>query len=757
MDDGRQHLGWIFTGGRDPRGITVARAGAVPAWLWRGLALIFLLAIAGVGVARAQGIPGSHAPVAKDQPVFYQADQAEYDRDAGLVTLSGHVEIWQNDRVLRADKVTYDRNTDVAAATGNVILMEPDGQVLFSDYAELTQGLKDGVMRGMRAMLTQNGKLAANGARRTNAEVNELSRAVYTTCDCPRDPDSSPLWQIRARSAVQDLDNKRIEYRDAVVDIYGIPVLYTPYLTHPDPSQKRASGFLVPTIGNTSHLGAFVATPYFWAIDDQQDATLTPIIASKSGPALDTQYRRAFNNGTVTVNASVANDNGLQGTLFGKGQFAIDDEWRWGFDINRASSGTYLSDFRLAPNTATILPSQVYLEGFGQGSYSRLDARVYQGVTNTIDTAKLPYILPHYEYSFIGQPDALGGRTEVTAGAFNVLRNEGTNTQRTSVTVNWERPAIGKFGDIWKLVLHADAAAYAAHRLDEEPNFSTNATGGAVQGLPVAALQLRWPLQRDAGRWGTQVLEPILQVIAAPNAPSYVNTRVPNEDSLDFQFTDANLFSLNRYPGIDRLEGGERADVGLHAAWWFPNGSQVDALAGQSYRTKNGASFPIGSGLEDSVSDVVTRVAVNPTPNADLSTHERFDHHNFALRYADALGSFGPTLLRITGGYLYTNNLPFYYYDNPPPPAVPGPPRNEITLGGSTAFGHWRFDAYGRRDLQSQQMVGVSAGGAYEDECFIFDAHFYRRYTSINNDHGDTAVLLQITLKTVGQFGFHPL
>jgi LPS-assembly protein len=48
-------------------------------------------------------------------------------------------------------------------------------------------------------------------------------------------------------------------------------------------------------------------------------------------------------------------------------------------------------------------------------------------------------------------------------------------------------------------------------------------------------------------------------------------------------------------------------------------------------------------------------------------------------------------------------------------------------------------------------------GGGYEDECFIFDLRFFRRYTSIANDHGDTAVLFQITLKTVGEFGFHAL
>jgi LPS-assembly protein len=186
------------------------------------------LALAGsIGAASAQapGVRTNIPPVQRDQPVFYQADSATYDRDTELVTLSGHVEFWQGGRTLLADRVTYDRNTDVAAAYGNVVLLEADGQTLFANYAELTGGMKDGVLEGMSALLAQNGRLIANGARRTDARINELSRAVYSTCNlCKQDPTRAPLWQILARSAVQDTENKMIEYRDAEGERSGIPV-----------------------------------------------------------------------------------------------------------------------------------------------------------------------------------------------------------------------------------------------------------------------------------------------------------------------------------------------------------------------------------------------------------------------------------------------------------------------------------------------------------------------------------------------------
>jgi LPS-assembly protein len=730
-----------------------------------GVAVLVPLALAPAAQAQLGGIVAGNArgpAISRNEPVTFTADDVQYDRDGALVTATGHVEAWQGDRVLRADKVTFDRNTNVAAATGHVVLLEPDGQVLFSEYAELTQGMREGVLRVMTARLAENGKMAANGARRLDARINELSRVIYSTCNvCAQHPEKPTLWDIRARSAVQDVENKRIEYSDAVLDIYGLPVAYFPYLTQPDPSVKRASGFLVPSVGSSSHLGVFAQIPYYAVLDDQSDAIIEPLIAANAAPALDLQYRRRFNNGTVSVNASIAYDQkALQGDVFAKGSFVIDDTFRWGFDVNRASSAGYLTNYRVS-SIAAVLTSQVYLEGFGQGAYTRLDARAYQGLTTSVVTARLPYVLPRYQYSFVGQPDALGGRLGVEMGAFNVIRDQGTSTQRASLGVNWERPVTGALGDLYKLVLHVDSAAYSAHGLGLTPNFSGADVAQSSQAMPSAALEARWPLMRDSGGTGSQLIEPIVQVIGAPNGSSYgQNSRIPNEDSLDLEFTDANLFSLNRFPGIDRLEGGVRANVALHASWYFDGGGVLDGLVGQSFRERPDKAFPTGSGLEGRSSDVVSHLTFTPNRYFDITTRQRFDHKTFDIKFADALVSGGPEVLRLNAGYIYSAVNPYTYYDTSPyntaPPAVPtGPPRNEVSLGANSRFGPWKLNASARRDLQLSKFTSIGGGGSYEDECFIFDVKYYRRYTSVNNDRGSTTILFTVTLKTVGQFGFH--
>ena len=722
-----------------------------------GVALL-LLACSGEAATPTRMPSQPTAPVQQDQPVYYQADTADYDRETGIVTLTGHVEFWQEPRMLLADKVVYNRTTDVATATGQVVLLEQDGQTVFAEQAELSGGMKDGVLTGMRALLTENGRLAANGARRTDGRINALTRVVYSTCDlCKDDPSRAPLWQIRAVEAVQDTENKMIEYKDAIIDFFGVPVLWIPYLTHPDPSQKRASGLLTPSFGLSKHLGAFLAEPYYWVLDGQSDVTITPLIATRNGPSIEADDRRRFNNGTLSINASIADTNsGVGGHLFARGKFAIDDTWRWGFDLQRTTSLNYMRDFRIA-GRQTVLTSQAYLEGFGQGAWSRLDARAYQSLSTSVRSEKLPYVLPRYQYSFLSEPGWLGGRSSLEAGAFNVFRHTGTNDQRGSLGLGWEVNRIGKLGDVWQVQARLDGAAYFAHQYDQQPNFGSHGTVGSSQGMPSVAIKLNWPLMRDAGTWGTHMIEPIVQAIAAPRGSSYARTLIPNEDSLDQDFTDATLFALNRFPGIDRLEGGMRINVGLHGNWTMPGGAIIDGLVGQGYRARSDTAFLAESGLNKTASDIVSHLSYTPAKWFDITTRQRFDNRTMNVRFAEGLASWGADSLRFSAGYTYALTNPYLYYDAPGGSALATKPRNEGVLGVTTVTGPWRLHASGRRDLRQNKMASVAAGGAYEDECFIFDVSFQRRYTSINNDHGASTILFEVTLKTIGEFGFHAL
>jgi LPS-assembly protein len=734
------------------------------------LALLLLPLVLPAGSAQAQLrnmlTLGKTTPTNTKQPVTFTANQVQYDQKNNLVIASGKVEAWQGGHVLQADKVVYDRTTSTMAASGHVVLMEPDGEVMFAHYVELSNDMNDAILKDMGARLAQNGKLVANGARRYAGKINQLSRVVYSACNlCKKDPTRPPLWQITANSAVQDLQHKRDEFYDATLEMFGWPVAWTPYISAPDPSVKRASGLLMPSIGNTSYLGAFIAQPYYLVLDDQSDATITPIISTKQYPQLSGEYRRRFNDGYLLAQGSAGKFQGsMQGLIATKGQFDYNDQWRWGFDINRASSTDYVRDFRfnngynLAPN---LLTSTIYAEGFGEGAYARLDANTYQSLTNTIIASKLPVVLPHFQYSYFGRPDLWGGRLSLDTSLFNVMRSDGTNTRQADVVANWQRSLVGSLGDLWSFTLHGIAVAYNASDLQQQPNFSPYDSVDTARALPEAAVKFRWPFMRYAGAWGTQMIEPIVQLIVAPQVGDSQNVRYPNEDSMDVEFTDANLFSFNRLGGVDRLEGGPRLSAALHGTWYL-GGTTFDGFIGQSYRDGKDNAFPEYTGLHDPVSDIVGHVMFSPASWLDAMYRFRFDHRTFATRMSDVTLSAGVPRFRLTAGYLYTTYDPYTLFDTAQPPTPSTnpaffQPRDEITLNASSTWGRYHVGAFVRRDLTHHDMVAIGGDASYQDECFTVDLRFFRRYTSINGDNGNTVLLLQFTFKTIGQFGYNVL
>jgi LPS-assembly protein len=731
------------------------------------LAAVPVLGVAGagavLGVAHAQlgsllGAPGSAPPPSTKMPVTFLADQVTYDKTGNIVTAQGHVRAWQNGETLYADKVVINRSTDVATATGNVILMQPAGDTVFAQTAILSHGMKDAVMQGVAARLAQNGRMIANGARRYNGEIDELSKVVYSACNlCKSDPTHAPLWQIHATSATRDLQHKMIEYCNAVMEMDGIPVFYIPYMTQPDPSVRRQTGLLIPSIGQSSRIGLFISIPYYIVLDPESDITLTPVIASKAGPILDAQYRRAFNSGVLHINLSGGNDRGHFGdAIFSDGTFDLNDEWRAGFTYDRASSALFLDDFNILPNAAE-LTSNVYVEGFGSGAYTRLEADTYQGLVSSISQSSLPIIAPYAQYDFNSDPDRLGGRVDVDAEFFNVLRNVGTNSRRASVVGRYNVPFTGPLGQLWLARVELVAASYNSTALDQLPNFSALNSADTARAQPYGALFMRWPFVRSVGAYGSQVVEPEVQFVASPEVGIRQNPKIPNEDSLDLEYSDANLFDFNRYPGIDRLEGGERVEYAMHGAWYLPGGALLDGIVGQSYRFHKDLDYLPLSGLNDNMSDIVARATIAPVSYFNFTYRTRLSHKDLGARMIDATATAGNNLLNISAGYLYANTNPYVLYNQPGIPAAYYVARHEVTASATSNFGPFTLSAGTTRNLASGTFDSANFSAGWQNECMAVSLSYYERFTSFNLDDGSTTVLVQITFKTLGNVGFSAL
>src|SRR3984893_18995069 len=253
----------------------------------RPAAALAVLAAVHLGAAAGEAATLRPSGPGRDQPVLFIADEIQQDEQLGLVVAKGHVEFSQKDQTLLADVVTYNQKTTLVTASGHVSLLDPSGAVAFGDYMELSDDLRDGFIQNVRAVLSDRSRAAGNVGRRVGGNITEMRRAVYSPCDlCAENPTAAPLWQLKAERMVHNKTRQIIEFYDATMELWGIPVLYTPYLSEPDPSVKRMSGFLAPLFGHSSSIGDFFRVPYYFVLDTDKDLTLEPVVTTDAGAAI---------------------------------------------------------------------------------------------------------------------------------------------------------------------------------------------------------------------------------------------------------------------------------------------------------------------------------------------------------------------------------------------------------------------------------------------------------------------------------------
>jgi LPS-assembly protein len=722
-------------------------------WI-RGIALVCaLLLLAPTGRAQDTPPPASET----DIPVLLLADEVTYDRDLGVVTARGNVEISRGDRVLHADTVSYNENTRVVTASGNVSLMDEHGNTVFADYVELTRDFKEAAIESIRLLLADQSRLAAASGTRTGGNVNELNYAVYSPCElCPKDPTRAPLWQIKAVKVTYNEAEHMIEYEDAWLEFFGVPLIYTPYFQHFDGTVKRASGFLTPKFGYNDDVGVHTQTPYFWAIAPDKDLTIAPIISTNEYPVLYGTYRQRVEDGRfeITASGNVADENvpdvGLtegdfRGHVDAFGRFDVDRNWRWGFDLERATDKTYMRLFDFSDERT--LTSRAFTEMFDRRNYASFQGYAFYGTRADDDNDEAPIVAPLIDYNYVSEPVALSGYFTFDANAMMLSRIEGRDVQRMSLNGGWRMPYTSSWGDIYTLSATVRADLYSFNDFDpstDDPNpDGPTEEGVSARLFPQISAEWRYPFVRDHEGW-QEVLEPIAALTAAPNDSDFGD--IPNEDSLDIEFDDTNLFDPNRFVGLDRVDTGQRATYGFRWTFITDEGGHGNLFLGQSYEFNDDVDFDTGSGVEDHLSDIVGSVRLSPIEEFDLFYRFRVDAESLDPRRNEVQLSAGPPLLHLDLGYAFLS-------DEADPNTEFGD-REEVAGELSSQFtDHWSGFLAGRYDIESDRVLSYGIGLEYEDECFDIRASVAREEFQDQERNPDWQVLFSVGLKNLGLDG----
>lgn len=678
--------------------------------------------------------------------ILMQADEIIYDAETGSVTARGNVEISEPGWILRADMVTYNPDSDIVGAEGQVSITKDDGSVAFADEVELEGGLREGALTGFAALIGENGRMAASTAMRREGRYTEAVGVTFTSCKtCSENGQTTPVWQITAKRVVHDEVEKELHFEDATLEFLGVPIVYLPAMSHPDPTVRHNSGLLLPTIGTSSYLGTYARVPYYISMGPSRDATVEPYVTTRAGFVALGEFRQRLERGGFWLQGSLGTDpyfargpgnSDIVGHIFGSGRFSLNNNWRIGFDTELTSNDTYL--YRYDISYIDRLTSDLFIEHVEGRNRFSASTYYFQSLREGDAQGTIPLILPLIEYTYIPEQKFYGGRARIDSNLLLLNRDIGTDVARGSVTADWMRQFISANGQIVSVDLLVRGDLY--HVNDAKFSVPTAPFDSKTisRGLSYAAVEWRWPFVGQMG-FGENalVIEPIVQAVAATGGGNPEG--LPNEDSTTFEFDETNLFLPNEFPGLDLWTGGPRSNIGVRATAFF-NGGSIEAILGQEFRTRRDPNFAPRSGVGDTRSDIVGRVKIQFAPFIDLTHRFRIDPNTNTLRRSELYLTASHGRSRFDLSFLKLS------------PETTDPSlgrREEINLSGSfNVINNWSVFAETRRDLQAGEWLDVGLGLLYEDECLVAQLGYRNRRTTDRDLRPSSSFVLRIGLKT---------
>nr|WP_256478355.1 LPS-assembly protein LptD [Notoacmeibacter sp. MSK16QG-6] len=749
------------------------------------------VATSNVNLASALGAPDP-------ERMLIEANTLEYDIDNGIVSIYGAVRIYYQGNSIVADRVIYDQKGGKLQAVGNVELIQPDGTIINAAALDITDDFANGFVNALRVTTPNRTFFGAQSAVRQPGDVTIFNSAVYTACEpCEKNPDKPPIWRIKSRRVIWDGEEKTVTFDDATFDFLGVPLFRVGSFTTDDPTVVRKSGFLFPTFGNSSTLGYSLAVPYYFALSPSSEAIIKPVVYSKQGLLLSGYYARRFENGTASITAagirqlkpsSFGDNNISQGrewrAMVGtKGQFTLNKNFVFGWDLLAQTDKNFSKLYQIDSYSQYERASEVWLEGSNDRNLLDLRAgrfQIQEAVEDDATSARhrsQPWFLPSVDYRRVDE-DVAGGEIHTRVNSRTIYRErlrtyndeddidlvgvpgpEGLSSRLTAQST-WRRQFITEQGLVVTPLLSgradiigtdfSDDTKTALGTLAANQGTSYEDRDLVARGMATAAVQVSYPfLFSTVG--SSHIVEPVGQLIVRPDAAYQSTFGLPNEDAQALTFTAANLFDIDKFSGLDRMEGGTRANVGLRYVGTFDNGWRADAILGQSYHLAGENPFAqpdlvqtgAFSGLEDDVSDVVAQFSLSSPNGFQASVDTRISKDDGDPDRLAARLSYVSDRWSAGVGYSSIAAQPGYgLYDR----------NEELSAAASLKFAdHWTAFGKAAYNFKQDYISTATTGLSYEDSCYIFaGAYKLTRSGSTDLQHDFKVFMSFRTLVDIG-------
>ncbi|MCV0425686.1 MAG: LPS-assembly protein LptD [Roseibium sp.] len=724
--------------------------------------------------------------------LLLESNELTYDFDQDRIIATGNVQVYYDGNTVQAHRIVFNRKDGQLTASGNVIFIESDGNVVRTEEMTLSEDFSEGFARALQIDTTRRTRFLAEQARREGDNVTTIDNGVYTVYTRPTNPpDKPPLWRVRAEKIIHNQQEKVIRFENAAFEVYGQPIAYLPYLSMPDPTIKRKSGFLMPSGVQNDKLGYGVVVPYYWALNPHYDMTtiLTPL--TKQGLFGDVQYRHRFAPGEVSFSAAglfqaqpgqfttSRADERWRGAINSTASFNVAKDWTLGWNLTYKSDRQFFKDYSIASFGDNGETSEIYFNGktdrnalsvkayayqISQEDYtdSDFDANGFSPVGSSLQD-KQPLVLPVIDYDYVFADPVLAGELALTANFTSLTRDEtdafsidgGTTARfrgvdgtfsRLSLKGNWRRTFIDPLGQSFTpfAYMRGDLFFLASPDADVTALSGESFVGRA---MPAVGMEYRYPFIATFDG-GNQILEPVAQIVARPNEQRI--GELPNEDAQSIVFDTTTLFDYDKFSGFDRVEGGTRLNVGMNYKLQLDSGYYLSGLFGRSYHLAGENSYAVpdilgateDSGLANDVSDYVGSLYLDTQYGVKMGAQARIDKDDFSFNRIQAQASaiYGPVVSTLA--YAFLNAQPDVGIDSP---------REELLGSASLRLEeNWRIFGSMRYDLENSNVVQDGFGIGYDDEGFSLSVSYAEDRSRNDGDSVNRTLYFRIGLRTIG-------
>jgi LPS-assembly protein len=712
---------------------------------------------------------GNGLLIIKSKNIKIKFDKSTYDQKNSTLIAEGNIEIneFNKNIYIETQEIFYDKKNNFISSSTKTLLKDnfQNSYLVKSFNFDIEKNIlklidlefidkEENILKTKIAFMnTKSGKLfgkdisidlnnssfnEGNEPRlKGNSLINEtnttkITKGSFTSC---KKRDGCPPWKITAKKITHDKKKREIVYDDAFLEVYDVPVVYFPKFFHPDPTVKRRSGFLVPSISNSSNSDNYLNIPYFFAIADNKDMTFSPRFYPDEKILLQTEFRQV----------GLKSNHFADFSFFGERKKSSKNHFFYKYDkslkvgnfdsskldlfLQNTSSDTYLKSEKLENKVFKdndVLENSINLDLYSDDLSLSFNSTVYEDLNKT-NNDRYEYILPKVELiKNMNEIVNLNGDLQLQSQAF--IRHYDTdiyekiNVNNFDFNSNARINRYGFFNNHEFLIKNSNT--------DNKNSSYKNKENFYLSG--VYQFNSNLPLIKNNENY-QKILKPKISLRVAPN---HSKNDVNSERKIDLN----NVYSLNRTVDNQSIEGGMSAIYGIDYS--IINKKQNNELfnfkLANNLRIEENDDLSNMNQIGQKVSNIFNEVEYKPNEFFNTKYASAIKNNLRDKSYESLKTEFKVNNFITTFDYLNENNTL----------------KKNSYLSNETSININKFNSFGfstRKNKTTNLTEYYNLLYQYENDCLVASVEYNKDFYSDREIRPDESIFFKLTFIPFGE------